>query len=385
MELVLGTHHLVTFGGGETYLLTVAEQLQRLGHEVTLYALEQGDMAQRGRDRGMRVAAGEQELPARCDAALVQASSVSHALAARDPDTPQAFVCHSEVFSIDTPPQLAGAVSTVVALSDRVARHLRAMACQRPLVRLRQPVDVWRFTPSGPPRAQARRVAVISNYLEGPRRDVLLAACEQRGLTVEVFGRGSAFTESPELVMSRADIVVGKGRVVLEAMACGRAAYVYDWTGADGWVTPERYPELEADAFAGLAQDTPVEPERLAADLAAYDAGMGVANRDLVMAHHSAQSHAEQLIELLRGLASAHDGAREPLRELAWLAREQWRAEATTMAMRAEMARQQEVIDALERQAKDALDALSAFKRTRRYRTAEAMSRPLDALRGRRG
>ena len=43
--------------------------------------------------------------------------------------------------------------------------------------------------------------------------------------------------------MADADIVVGYGRSVLEAMAMGRAAYVWDHAGGDGWVTPETYPD----------------------------------------------------------------------------------------------------------------------------------------------
>ena len=45
MEIVLATNGLVGIGGSETYLLTVAEQLQRLGHEVTVHATEGGAMS----------------------------------------------------------------------------------------------------------------------------------------------------------------------------------------------------------------------------------------------------------------------------------------------------------------------------------------------------
>lgn len=47
--------------------------------------------------------------------------------------------------------------------------------------------------------------------------------------------------------------MVGKGRALLEGMACARAAYLYDVAGSDGWVTPERYGAMEADGFAGQA------------------------------------------------------------------------------------------------------------------------------------
>ena len=58
---------------------------------------------------------------------------------------------------------------------------------------------------------------------------------------------------APEDDIAAADIVVGKGRAVLDAMSCGRPAYVYDVYGADGWVTAETYDAIEADAIAGQA------------------------------------------------------------------------------------------------------------------------------------
>ena len=39
--------------------------------------------------------------------------------------------------------------------------------------------------------------------------------------------------------MCEADIIVGYGRTILEAMACGRPAYVHEHSGSDGWVTAD--------------------------------------------------------------------------------------------------------------------------------------------------
>ena len=39
MEIVVSTYHL-GLGGTESYTLTVAEQLQRLGHDVTVFYVE---------------------------------------------------------------------------------------------------------------------------------------------------------------------------------------------------------------------------------------------------------------------------------------------------------------------------------------------------------
>ena len=86
-------------------------------------------------------------------------------------------------------------------------------------------------------------------------------------------------------------------------MACGRAAYVLDVVGGDGWVTEERYPAMEADNFSGQATEWSLDRERLIADLADYRPDMGQVNRDLVLTHHDARSHAYALVALFRRLS----------------------------------------------------------------------------------
>jgi hypothetical protein len=69
-------------------------------------------------------------------------------------------------------------------------------------------------------------------------------------------------------------------------MACGKAVFVYDHFGGDGWVTPRRYAAMEADNFAGLALPPISTPAQLEAELAGYEADMGIVNRELVVTHH---------------------------------------------------------------------------------------------------
>ena len=49
MHVVMATQHLADVGGSETYLYTVAENLVRLGHEVTVHAQLLGAMAEQVR------------------------------------------------------------------------------------------------------------------------------------------------------------------------------------------------------------------------------------------------------------------------------------------------------------------------------------------------
>src|SRR5262249_43417433 len=111
MELVLGQQELLDPGGTETYLLTVAEHLQRLGHEVTIFTVRAGTGGREAESRGLGVAAGESEPPADCDGVIAQDGVVSLTLAGRYERAPQLFVAHAPGNDVGRPVQLEGVIS----------------------------------------------------------------------------------------------------------------------------------------------------------------------------------------------------------------------------------------------------------------------------------
>jgi hypothetical protein len=334
MDVVLATNGLIGIGGSETYLLTVAEHLRRLGHDVTVHAAAGGAMSEFMQERGLRVEIGEGGLPEACDVVLVQDAGMAYALADRWPETPQVFRAPSALYDFQTPPQLPGVVAAVVVCSDRIRRHVEALAGEREIVRLRHPIDVKRLSPQGEIRARPRRAVLLGNYVSGRRRELLMEAWGEAGIECVTVGAHGVATPDPLDEIAAADIVVGKSRAILDAMACGRAAYVLDFPGGDGWVTEERYPAMEADNFAGQATEWVVDRERLVADLAAYRQDMGQVNRDLVLAHHDGRTHAYELVELFRRLSGRPEPLAGPLRELARLVRLQWATEQDAIGLR---------------------------------------------------
>src|SRR5215218_5107542 len=371
MRLTLATHRLGR-GGSESYLISLASELQRLGHPVAVTAVEDGPGAERARTLGISVDVGEQQPAHRADGIVVQDIGLAYALAERHPAIPQVFVAHSELFDAQLPPQMPGICTAVVVMSERVERRVRALANAPPIVRLRQPIDTERFAARETIRERPRRAVVLSNYLYGERLALLRAAWEPEGVELIPIGVEASPSDEPELLIGDADVVVGKGRAVLEGMSCGRAAYLFDMAGYDGWVTPAIYSSLEADGFAGQATGRAATVNAMRADIADYKPQMGAANRDLVTANHSLRRHAEQLVEMLAGAGAGPATAR--LDELERVVRSGWRLEDRASGLGRENDRLHARILELEREAEE-------LKRTRRYRLAAAIGRPLDALR----
>jgi hypothetical protein len=372
----------------------VAGQLERIGHDVTLWAPVQGMMADVARDSGLRVARAESDLPDVCDAILAQDAPTLLIAAERYPAAARALVIHGAETDLHFPPPPEGAAAVVVALNDATARRARAIAGAPPVVRLRQPIDTVRFRPRGNLRATPERVLFLGNDLVGPRRDALVEVCADAGLTVSEIGQHGTLVADPVAEICAADIVIGRGRSLLEAMSCGRAAYVLGPWNGDGWVTAQSYPIFESDGFRGWATDEVPDAPAFAGALADYHHTMGDLNRALVSQHHRFYEHATELSELLadiepRPLPDA------PLRELARLVRLAYQSQARVNelgndlhqahlhgnALAADLAaarREREELEAERDRLRRELDTIAS---SRRWLVARAISRPVDRLR----
>jgi hypothetical protein len=408
VELILATHRLADPGGAPTYALTVAEQLARLGHSVTLYTRELGAVAELARERVLRVTANAEELPVEVDAVISGVDrSLTLELAARYPRATRLFVVHGSE-EIHLPPPVSGAVAATIVLNDLHAARAASCADAGEVVRLRQPVDLRRFSPCGRPRDRPARVLLLGNYHKSTagRANALREAWVDAQLDWREVGGATQTLDVPREI-AQADIVVGYGRSMLETMACGRLAYVHDHSGSEGWITPESYERMEAGGFAVAAVRPPPNAEQLRSDIEAYRSDWGRAGHDLARAHHDARDHAAEVVALIERLEPGRIKApTSMLRSIELLAESQLRAELMAEHYRieskqwfSELQRLQEQLarergawhdarSALESERDGAANAaaetqerLLMFKRTRRYRFAQALAGSLDRLR----
>lgn len=333
MRIALAIQSLEGGGGTESYVTTIGDQLQRAGHDVWVYGAGDGPLGDRARELGLRVATATTALPAELDVLLVQDLPSSLELLGSHPSVPQLYVWHSEFFDVQVPPQLEGAIAGIVTLYESAMRKIDALAVKVPVTKLSQPVDIERFRPRAPLPERPRKALALGNYLSGERLELLKRACDRAGLELRIAGAlaDGAIARSED-ALNGADIVFAKAKVAIEAMACGRAVYVYDVFGTDGWVTSETYPALKDANFAGIDAGAKPTLDALVVDFARYDREMGLVNRDLAVANHSAIKHTGALVRALEAAVAARAGAppAPPLDhayELSRLARINWRHE----------------------------------------------------------
>ncbi len=371
-------------GGTETYTATVALQLERLGHPVTIYApLSNSDGREMAAARGLRLIGGRVPDLDGIDVVLAQDSASAYLVADRRPDLPQVFATHG-LAPFEHPPVQLRPAPQVIVFNDRTARHLAALASKPELVRLRQPIDIERFIPRPASGRSTRRVVALGNRLDGPRQRILAQVCAELGFELTQLGSPATPTLAPEVALAGADIVVGYGRSVLEGMAMGCAGYVWDYAGGDGWVTAESYSALEADGFAGKATEDIIDGDRLRADFTAYRPELGAICFDLVRLHHSATEHAEALLGLLEeGTAPRPE---DSLETLALMVRAEARATASTIGIETELLRVRDDREAERDRAADLQRRLDEVLGSRSWWLTAPLRRAGDLLRrGRQG
>jgi hypothetical protein len=131
VEILLGTQAVEP----RSYLVTVTEHLERLGHEVRVFSAEPLPSPEE-----LRVVGVERDLPLAPDVIYSQDAEAALLLADLYPLTPQLFAAHGDRADVWLPPQLAGVVTRVVVFDDRTAERVRAAALPQQLVRLRRPL-----------------------------------------------------------------------------------------------------------------------------------------------------------------------------------------------------------------------------------------------------
>lgn len=335
MRFVIAQRRLALLAGSEMFVLTIAEHLALLGHEVVVHAIELGLSAELGRGRAIHIVSKADCLPGIADATIALDRAMAIDLALRYPRATRLYAMHN-MSEIWLPPPEPGIVAATIAPNDRLARLARGCIGAGEVVRIKQPIDLQRFTPHGRwPRKVPSRVLLIGNYFGTPanRARQLQTAWSRPGLQWRRVGHPQPTTAVAE-AMAEADIVVGYGRSILEAMACGRAAYVHDHSGSDGWVNAETYERMEADGFSGIGVRPTPGLDQLRRDLLRYDPALGRVGHDLAR-HHDARLVAAGLVSLVDRLGSPrHEHDPMALAALRNLAESRFRADLEISRLR---------------------------------------------------
>lgn len=245
--------------------------LLRAGHRPMLFSLNLGPLADQLRAQSIPVTDDIQSINEPPDIIHGQHFSVTTLAIARFPGAPAIFVCHGFDSWQDAPPRLPQ-IRRYAAISDGFRDRLTVEGGIDPGIArvVLNAVDLDRFALGPPlPAKPSRALAFAKNTGHLPAVE---AACQARGIELEMVGGAVGKVVEPHKVMGDYDVVFGSGLTAIEAMATGRAVIVCDGRGLAGFADTNRYQAWRRENFGLRALRQPNTPEAMAGELDRYDA-----------------------------------------------------------------------------------------------------------------
>jgi glycosyltransferase involved in cell wall biosynthesis len=279
MKRILFTNNtLGTHAGSEMYVRDVAFALLQAGWQPMAFSTELGAVAEDLREMTIPVVSDLARLPYRPD--VIHAHHHLDAMAAiqQFPGVPVIYFCHGWQPWEETPvrhPQIFRYVAVDELCRERlVIEHAIPESQVEVLLNF---VDLRRFHPRPPLPEKPQRALVFGHFMEPghPVYEAVCRACEARDIFLEIAGVGGGASSSrPELQLPQYDLVFGKARCALEAMAVGCAVIVCDTRGMGGMVTPETFDSMRPLNFGMriLRRNPAPTPQDVEAQIALYDA-----------------------------------------------------------------------------------------------------------------
>lgn len=287
--------------GSELYLLDLAGELLRRGHEPVCYSPVLGELALELTALGVPVVDQLQDLRSVPDVIHGQHHMETLAALLYFPQVPAIGFCHGWLPWQEAPlkfPRIYGyAVVSKMGRERIVNRH----GVEPERVRLIPNFfDERRFDRrrSPPPPSGPKRALAYGNYFS-PECEPVRTACKEAGIELTVAGMGAMRrVGNPEQLLPRFDLVFAMGRSAIEAMACGCAVIVCGAKGVGPMVDSRNFDWLRDYNFAMRALTEPLTAARVREQIRRYDAADTALVTDRIWCEATLSRAADRIVAL---------------------------------------------------------------------------------------
>jgi hypothetical protein len=302
MHILITNVTLASRTGTEVVVRDLAFGLRAAGHTASVYSPELGDIASELQAQGITVVDDLHQLTQAPD--IVHGHHHVETLEAllHFPQVRGLFVCHDRTIWMSAPPRL-DRIRRYVAVDHNCLERLTVdYGIPEAMTRvIFNSVDLDRFPRrSTPLPAQPSRALVFSNYAaSGTHLEAVQVACAMVDVPLEVIGEGvGRATSAPEQVLGRYDIVFGKARCAIEALACGAAVVLCDAQGLGPMVSMRELAELRRWNFGRRVLREPLDPSAIANQMRRYDPVDAAAVSDYIRTYAALPVAIDQYLQL---------------------------------------------------------------------------------------
>ncbi|MFA7626010.1 MAG: glycosyltransferase [Candidatus Kapaibacterium sp.] len=276
LNILLSNHHLLDFTGSEIYTYTIALQLKRLGHNVTVYSKYLGRISKEFTEQKIKIVDNLDFIKAdKFDIAHVHHNINAAEVRKHFPNLPIIIIAHGVIPFLEQPSSMNLGISRYLAISPEVREHLIRRGIEdSQIFMFGNLIDSEIFYERKPVKANPKNALVISAKISARDEETIRNSCHEAGLNCKFIGGRFGEVNAYELaeMINEADIVFSLGRGVIEAILSKRAAIVLDSNGGDGMVTAENYMEISFNNFSGRRFKYKVSREFILNEISKYDA-----------------------------------------------------------------------------------------------------------------
>lgn len=289
MKILVSNNHLQKTGGTENYTFALAVELKRQGYEVEYFTFYKGVISELLEENGIGFMSSR-----KYDLILANHTTTARYL------FPYGYIiqtCHGTMPDLEQPSPY---VDAYVSVTEEVKQHL--LDCGFESTVIYNGIDCNRFRPYNP--ISEKLTSVLSLCQSDYMNEFLSECCDELNLNFIQCNKHTDNVWEIEKKINQADLVVGIGRSLYDAMACGRCVISYDRRDyicealGDGYITEDNILDALKCNCSGRSTRKAFTHEAFIDELRKYDNKDGVWARNFALQNLNIESVAQDYISI---------------------------------------------------------------------------------------
>lgn len=213
LNVLVATNHLFQTGGTENYTYAIIEELLRLGHEVEYFTFQKGAISDRIEDLGVKFRSKDKYhlVIANHNTVVRELFNFGYIIQ----------TCHGRLANLEQPSKYA---DLHVSVSEGIQQHLLTKHTQSTVIL--NGINCKRFYPTK--KINSKLVSVLSLCQSEIANKLIKECCEELNIHFKKIDKSIDSIWGIENAINEVDMVIGIGRSLYDAMACGRTVISYD-------------------------------------------------------------------------------------------------------------------------------------------------------------
>jgi hypothetical protein len=274
MKILIGTQFLDKRSGTEVFTSILVRELRTQGHEVDLYSPILGGVSSELQREGFNVYETiEPRANYSYDVLHVHHRTIAPVMRIYFPFLPMIYVSHGVLPFLEHAPDEVLNINKYVAVSREVQQSLinSDNVQKEKIIIIPNGVDTNIFKDFQPIHKKIETILILSNHFLKEDEILLEKYCQENNIQLIKVGGIKNSVSDVQNWICKADLVVTLGRGVIESLACGRAVFVWDRHGADGYLDKKNFYVSQECNFSGRKSKIKPDKKFLESELSKYD------------------------------------------------------------------------------------------------------------------